>query len=112
MTHYTRVVQGVKSYAEAELLSKMTGSIKGWVLDAALEAISTSPEVVFRIVQDLPYVSDFKLVDGENIDVERVYALFRKAAQRSPATVNIRFIGPITFSVSDVDALYRHIKEA
>ena len=38
--------------------------------------------------------------------------ILRKQAQRGPATEKIPFIGPITFSVSDIDALYRHIKGA
>lgn len=112
MTHYTRVIQGIKAYADAELLSKMSGSIKGWILGAALEIIGSSAEGVFRMAQGLPFVTGLGLIDGENIDVDRLYGALRKAAQCGPATVDIRFIGPITFSAADVDALYRHIKEA
>jgi hypothetical protein len=50
------------------------------------------------------------VIDGENVDVERLYAILRRQAQRGPATEKIKILGPITFTLADVDELYRHIK--
>ena len=112
MMHYTRVVQGLMAYADAEILSKMGGTLKSWMIGVVLDLIGGSAEGVYRWVQKIPMIDALNVIDGENVDVDRLYALLRKRAQNSPATENIRFIGPITFTVADVDALYRHIKGA
>lgn len=112
MMHYTKVVQGLMAYADAEILSKLNGSMKGWMVGAVLELLGGSAENTFRQIQSIPMIEVLGVIDGENIDVDRLYGILRKQAQRGPATMNIRFIGPITFTASDVDALYRHIKGA
>lgn len=110
--HYTRVIQGLMAYADAEILSKLNGSLKSWMIGAILEVIGGSAENVYRQIQNIPMIDTLGIIDGENVDVDRLYAILRKQAQRGPATEKIPFIGPITFSVSDIDALYRHIKGA
>ena len=112
MIHYTRVIQGLTAYLDAEILSKLHGSLKAWMIGAVLEAIGDSAENVYRQIQSIPMIDALNLIDGENVDVDRAYALLRKQAQRGPATEKIPLIGPITFSVSDIDALYRYIKGA
>lgn len=112
MIHYTKVVQGLMAYADAEILSKMGGSLKAWGIGVVLDLIGGSAESVYRWVQSIPMIDAVHVIDGENVDVDRLYALLRKRAQNGPATENIRFVGPITFTTADVDALYRHIKGA
>lgn len=112
MTHYSRVIQGLTAYADAEILSKLNGSLKAWMVGGALEILAGSAEGVFRSIQSIPMLDALGVIDGENIDVDRLYAAMRKQAQRSPATVNIPLVGPITFTAADVDSLYRHIKGA
>jgi hypothetical protein len=110
MMHYTQVVRGLMAYADAEILSKLNGSLKAWMIGGVLELLGGSAERMFRQIQSMPMIDALGVIDGENVDADRLYAILRKQAQRGPATENIRFIGPITFTVSDVDELYRHIK--
>lgn len=110
MMHYTRVIQGLMAYADAEILSKLHGSLKAWMIGAILEAVGDSAENVYRQIQTIPMIDALRIIDGENVDIDRAYALLRKQAQHGPATEKIPFVGPITFTLSDVDALYRHIK--
>lgn len=112
MIHYSRVIQGLMEYADAEILSKLNGSLKAWMIGAVLEAIGGSAERVYRQIQSIPMIDTLGIIDGENVDIDRLYAILRKQAQRGPATEKIPIIGPITFSAADVDALYRHIKGA
>lgn len=112
MMHYTRVIQGLTAYLDAEILSKLHGSLKAWMIGAILEAIGDSAENVYRQIQSIPLIDALNIIDGENVDVDRAYALLRKQAQRGPATEKIPLLGPITFSIADVDALFRHIKGA
>lgn len=112
MLHYSKVIQGLLAYADAEIVSKLNGSLKAWMIGGALEIIAGSADGVYRTIQSIPMIDSLGVIDGENIDVDRLYATLRKQAQRSPATVNIPLVGPITFTAADVDALYRHIKGA
>lgn len=112
MIHYTKVVQGLMDYADAEILSKLGGSLKSWMIGVVLDLIGGSAESVYRAIQNIPMIDALGVIDGENVDVDRLYALLRRRAQNGPATENIRFIGPITFTTADVDALYRYIKGA
>lgn len=112
MMHYTRVIQGLTAYLDAEIISKLHGSLKAWMIGAILEAIGDSAENVYRQIQSIPLIDALNIIDGENVDVDRAYALLRKQAQRGPATEKIPLLGPITFSIADVDALFRHIKGA
>ena len=112
MMHYSRVIQGLMEYADAEILSKLNGSLKSWMVGGALELIGGSAEGVFQKIRGIPVMETIGIIDGENVDVDRLYAILRKQAQRGPATIKIPLLGPITFNVSDVDALFRHIKGA
>lgn len=112
MMHYTRVVQGIMAYADAEILSKLKGSMKAWLVGGVLEVIGGSADEIFRAIQGIPMIQVTKIIDGENIDVERLFGILHKQAQKGSATMNIRFVGPITFTTADVDSLYRHIKGA
>lgn len=112
MMHYTKVVQGLMAYADAEILNKLNGSLKGWMIGVVLELVGSEAESVYREIQNIPMIGALHVIDGENVDVDRLIALFRKQAQRGSATENIRFLGPITFTTADVDSLYRYIKGA
>lgn len=112
MIHYTKVVQGIKTYADEEIVAKLDGSLKAWMIGGALEIIAGSAEGLYRAIQSIPMIDSLGIIEGENIDVDRLYAALRKQAQRGSATVSLPLVGPITFAAADVDTLYRHIKGA
>lgn len=112
MMHYTKVVHGLMAYADAEIIGKINGSMKAWMVGAALELLGGGAENVFRQIQSMPLINALGVIEGENVDVDRLYAVLKKQAQRGSATANISLIGPVTFTEADVDALYRYIKGA
>lgn len=112
MIHKSRVMHGIAAYIDDEIVSKMAGSWKSWVIGSAAGiAVSRIDDILNRLAGN-PIVHALGLVDGENIDVEAIYAELRKQAQKGTATVELPLIGPITFSAADVDSLYRHIMGA
>lgn len=112
MIHYSRVIQGITRYIDAELVSKMAGSWKAWALGSAAGIAMTKAENLFRMIAGNPVAAALGVIDGENVNVDVIMAELRKQAQRGTATLDIPLIGPITFNASDVDALDRHIKGA
>lgn len=109
MVHYTRVLQGVANYVDNELVSKLAGSWKAWLLGGMAGIAVSRGEALFRQYKDNPVAHALGLVDGENIDIDTLFAELRKQAQKGSATVSLPVIGAVTFGVSDVDALHRYI---
>lgn len=111
MVHKSKVLQGIVNYVDAEIISKMSGSWKAWVVGGATGLIAARADRIIEALSSSPLVTALGIVEGENIDVDAIIAELRKQAQKGTATVVIPLIGPITFGAADVDSLYRHIME-
>lgn len=109
MIHYSRVIQGIASYIDNELVGKLSGSWKAWLLGGMAGIAMSNAEQMFRQYKDMPILGALGLVDGESVNIEAVMQEMRKQAQKGTATVSLPIVGPITFGPADVDALYRYI---
>ena len=109
MVHKSKVLTGIASYIDDEIVSKMAGSLKAWVFGSAAGIVVSRADGLISAAANNPMVKALGLIDGENIDVDAVYAELRKQAQKGTATLDIPIIGPVSFSSSDVESLYRHI---
>lgn len=110
MIHYTRVLQGIASFIDNELVGKLAGSWKAWLLGGLAGIAMSNGERMFNQYKDMPVLAALGLVDGENINVDAIYAELQKQAQKGTATATLPMIGAVTFGPSDIDALYRYIK--
>lgn len=111
MVHKSRVLQGIANYVDAEIVSKMTGSWKAWVVGGFAGIAVARADKIMTALGSNPAIVALGLAEGENIDVEAIIVELRKQAQKGTATVVVPLIGPITFGPADVDSLYRHIME-
>lgn len=111
MVHYSQVVAGIAGYLDEEMVSKVAGTPKAWIMGAVIGLASTRAEPLVRQLSSNPMVVAMGLVDGENIDVDAIYGELIKQAKRGSMTMQIPMMGAVTFNVSDVEKLYRHIKE-
>lgn len=112
MIHKSRVMQGIAAYIDNEIVSQMSGSWRSWVVGSVAGiALSRADEMLTSLAAN-PIVKALGLIEGENIDVETIYEELRRQAQKGAATVELPMLGAITFSVADVDSLYRYIKGA
>lgn len=109
MIHYSRVIQGIANYVDAELVGKLSGSWKAWLLGGMAGIAMNRAEQMFNSIRDNPIAAALGLVDGENVNVDILFGELRKQAQRGTATATLPIIGPVTFTSADVDALYRYI---
>lgn len=110
MIHYTRVLQGIASFIDNELVGKLAGSWKAWLLGGLAGIAMSNGERMFNQYKDMPVLAALGLVDGENINVDAIYAELKKQAQKGTATATFPMIGAVTFGPADIDALYRYIK--
>ena len=112
MVHKSKVLNGIAAYVDAEIVSKMAGSWKAWVVGGAAGLAVARADALIGELGKNPMVTALGLMQGENIDVEGIYAELLKQAQKGSATVDLPVVGLITFGVADVESLYRHIMGA
>ena len=112
MVHVSKIAAGMVAYADTELVPRVSGSLKAWGIGAAVMLVCDRLLAVLQLLSQNRMVSAMGLVDGEMVDVDAVYQAVKKYAERQTATVEVPFVGCITFTSSDVDALYRAIKQA
>lgn len=109
MVHYSKVVSGLMSYVDNEIVAKMNGSLKGWGVGIVAGLLGRKADQVFVALRNNPIAASLGLIDGEMVDAEAVYSEALRMAQRGSATVNVPMLGAITFTTADVESLYRYI---
>lgn len=109
MVHKSKVLRGLANYVDAEIVSKMAGSWKAWVIGGAVGLAAARADALIGQLASNPMVAALGVIEGENIDVDAVYTELLKQAQKGSMTVEMPVVGPITFGVADVESLYRHI---
>ena len=112
MIHKSKVMRGIGTYVDDEIVAKMAGSWKAWVVGGLTGLATARADALIGQLTSNPIVAALGVIDGENIDVEALYAELIKQAQKCSATIDVPVIGPITFGVADVESLYRHIMGA
>lgn len=109
MVHYSKIINGISTYIDREIAPQLQGSMKGWLVGVAGGIISTRAGEMLTALAQHPLAQTMGLASGENIDEELLYHEMLKQAQKSPATLNIPLLGPVTFSADDVEKLHRYI---
>jgi hypothetical protein len=109
LVHYTKVINGLIKYIDADILAQMNGSLGAWGAGIIIGLIAKRAEQVYHTLANNALVKTLGVVDGEMIDIESIYAEALKAAQKGSATATLPVIGPITFKTADVESVYRHI---
>lgn len=112
MVHKSKVLYGLASFVDDEIVAKLAGSWKAWVIGGLSGLAVARADAVLTRVSDHPMVKMLGLMDGEMVDVDIIISELRKQAQRGTATVDVPMLGPITFGPADVDSLHRHIMSA
>ena len=106
------MLAGIAGYVNDEIVSKMTGSWKAWLVGGAAGLATARAGKLIDELAKNPMITALGLIQGEMIDVEAIYTELLKQAQKGSATVDLPVVGPITFGVADVESLYRHITGA
>ena len=111
MVHKSKVLYGVAGYIDDEIVAKLAGSWKAWAVGGLAGIAVNRADGLIAQYANHPMVKALGLIDGENIDVETIITELRKQAQRNAATIDIPIVGPVTFTATDIDSLYRHIMQ-
>lgn len=112
MVHKSKVMHGLVGYVEDEIVSKMAGSWKAWVIGGAAGLVAARADRLLGELASNPMIAALGLMEGENIDIDAIYAELLKQARRGSMTLDVPLVGPVTFGTADVESLYRHIMGA
>ena len=112
MVHRSKVLHGLVGYVDDEIVSKIAGSWKAWVIGGAAGLVAARADKLLNALAANPMVTALGLIQGENIDIEAIYTEILKQAQKGNMTLEIPLIGPVTFGTGDIESLYRHIMGA
>ena len=110
MATLAQVKAGAAAYIEQEIISKIGGWQK-WVAGAAVSMALNRADGIFDTLKDNPAIKLLGIIDDSgNIDIEALYAEFKRQAQRGPISFDVPMIGKLTLNESDVDKIYANIK--
>ncbi len=110
MATLAQVKTGAAAYIEQEIIAKIGGWQK-WAAGAAVSMALNRADSIFEALRQNPAVQMLGIVDGDgNIDVDALYAEFKRQAQRGAVSFDVPMIGKLTLNESDVDKIYQSIK--
>lgn len=110
MATLAQVKTGVAAYIESEIISKIGGWQK-WVAGAVVARTLDRADTIVNALRQNPAVQMLGIFDDSgNIDVDALYAEFKRQAQRGPISFGVPMIGKLTLNEGDVDKIYQSIK--
>lgn len=109
MVPMSQVQNGIAKYLDTEIVGKLNDWRK-WVVGAAAALILQDFNKIVEQYKGNDFVKMLGVIDeGNNVDVQKLYQMFKAQAQKSPATFNAPLLGTVTLNESDVDKLYHYI---
>lgn len=112
MIHYSKVLTGVTRFLNNDIALKLKGTIKYWIFTTAADIfLSDAAQIMQRLSNSETLVSR-GLVEGEMINIDKIYTSLHARAQESPANIDLKMLGTLTLTVQDVEKLYQYIREA
>ena len=106
-----QLMRGVTGYLDAEIMPQMSGIKKYgsavYLSLAELNAINYIKDAVNN-----PAIKMLGIVNGENVDAEKLRSAMINAMHNEPLKVDIPLIGTFTFTTADIDKLFDYMRRA
>lgn len=112
MTTLVSVIEGVKEFANEELIMKMSGLGK-WVVGAGVSMAMDNAVNTFNELKENPLIKALGIIhEDDTIDIDSLYAKMKEQAEKYGAvSLSIPMIGAVTIRAEDLDHLYMDIKK-
>lgn len=109
MYEYNKIINALAKFVDEEILTGI-GGWQRWILGSGIGIALSDGEEVFHQIKNNEVVKMLKLVDGDKINVDKIYKELKKQANRSPINIPIPMIGTLTLKEEDVDKVYELIE--
>lgn len=111
MYEYSKVLNGITTYIDREIVDKINGWQK-WVVGSGIGIAMSNSTNVFNELKKNQVVKMLGVIDKDDkIDVEKIYKELKKQARKGAITFDVPLVGTMTLNEQDVDKLYQYIKE-
>jgi DNA-binding transcriptional regulator LsrR (DeoR family) len=111
MYEYSKVLNGITTYIDREIVDKINGWQK-WVVGSGIGIAMSNSTNVFNELKKNQVVKMLGVIDKDDkIDVEKIYKELKKQAKKGAITFDVPLVGTMTLNEQDVDKLYQYIKE-
>lgn len=111
MYEYSKVLNGITTYIDREIVDKINGWQK-WVVGSGIGIAMSNSTNVFNELKKNQVVKMLGVIDKDDkIDVEKIYKELKKQARKGAITFDVPLVGTITLNEQDVEKLYQYIKE-
>lgn len=110
MVSFNQIVQGLLKYIDAEILPKISG-IQKWATGVAVSLAVNNSTQIFHNLKNNQYIKMLNIIDDhDQVNLDVLYAEFKKQAQKGPIVVDVPMVGSFTFNEMDVNKLYSYIQ--
>ena len=112
MYEYNRVIKGITTYIDTEIIDKIAGW-KKWVVGSGIGLAMSNTTNVFNQIKSNEFIKLLGVIDeNDKIDVDKIYKEMKQQASKGAITFDMPLVGPLTLNESDVDKMYDCIKNA
>lgn len=111
MINLNQLQNGIVKYIDNEIVPHINGWQK-WVFGAVVSTAMLKTTNVFNALKENPLIKMLEVIDeNDNIDIDTIYREFLKQAQKGAITFDVPMLGALTLNSTDVEKMYRYIKE-
>lgn len=111
MYEYNKVINGIATFIDEEVLTGINGWQK-WVLGSGVGIALSDAEELVNSLKENELVKMLKIIDGDKINIDKIYKELKKQAKKSSITFNIPMIGTLTLKEEDIDKLKEIIERS
>ena len=111
MYEYSKILDAIAKFVDEDILTNVNGWQK-WVLGSGIGLVLNDGEDMLNQIKDNEFVKMLKIVDGDKINVDKIYKELKKQAKKTPISINIPMVGVLTLKEEDVDKLYKLIERS
>lgn len=111
MYEYSKILEAIAKFVDEDILTNVNGWQK-WVLGSGIGLVLNDGEDMLNKIKDNEFVKMLKIVDGDKINVDKIYKELKKQAKKTPISINIPMVGVLTLKEEDVDKLYKLIERS
>lgn len=106
-----QIMTGLTGYIDAEILPHLSGA-KRYGATVYLALVELNAMNWIKDALNHPAVRMLGVVDGENVDADKLHTAMSKAMHGESLKIDIPIIGTFSFNTSDVDKLFDYMRRA
>jgi hypothetical protein len=110
MVALQQFVEGVKKYVQSGVIPHMPKD-RQFLAGVALGVAANKADSMVQRLKEIQVVKMLGLIDGDMLDDDALFAAMRDQMQRQGSlSIDIPWLGNMTFGAQDIDALQRSVQ--